>query len=568
MGSAIPLRFSNITITIVLSFKNEYMNTRLSAFSFKKPVNTIEWKLLIFLLLFMDVKLAVKLAAIVMICILQPDFRFRFSFNRSRLPLFYLLMPGIAVFNWAISQNFSSNYSLVALTGVLFWLASILAIQQVKLFVEKTDVEILHNTLLVFFIINIAASLLNLSAIFWEIGFQNPFRYQGEYQKYFINTGDHIKGISFDSSTTNALINSFGIIYFLYRKKYLLTLACMVILILTASNFTNVILLLVFFALFLFRSNKAQKSIMAVCVFMLVIFLTKFSPQNDNYFNETFKKYFFKKETTPLVAKKIITIRERPDSLLDAEGRKEKTATLYLDSLERERLKTIASSQKGIQASVVDLNDRPQIPGDSIHTATFQSNRDTTSFQRQLLSFVNARADKPVISNKEVDALPGKLIAFKQSFNFLKEHPARVITGVGAGNFSSKLAFRATGLKMAGGYPQRFIYCNPDFANNHLSLYVAFFTRAAGSHSIINSPASVYDQLFTEYGLLGLGAFMICYVGFFLRDIKKLTFGIPLLAITLAAFAVDYWFEQLSIIILFELMMFVNIKEHMNNNSA
>ena len=58
MGSAIPLRFSNITITIVLSFKNEYMNTRLSAFSFKKPVNTIEWKLLIFLLLFMDVKLA------------------------------------------------------------------------------------------------------------------------------------------------------------------------------------------------------------------------------------------------------------------------------------------------------------------------------------------------------------------------------------------------------------------------------------------------------------------------------------------------------------------------------
>ena len=133
------------------------------------------------------------------------------------------------------------------------------------------------------------------------------------------------------------------------------------------------------------------------------------------------------------------------------------------------------------------------------------------------------------------------------------------------GNFSSKLAFRATGLQMSGGYPQKYVYCDPDFANNHLSLYAAFFTKTAGSHSIIHSPASVYDQLLTEYGIAGLATFFIFYVGFFFRYIKKLTYGIPLFGIMFAAFAVDYWFEQLSIVLLFELMMFINIKEHTDN---
>jgi len=544
------------------------MNTRLSAFTFKKPANAIEWRLLIFLLLFMDVKLVVKLAAIVIIYFFQPNFKFGFSFKNTRLPLFYLSMIVIAVFNWFIYQNFTADYSFAMLTGILCWGACILVIHQVKSFVEKTGIEILHNTLLLFFIINIVVSIFNLSAIFWEIGFQNPFRYQGEYQKYFINTGDHIKGLSFDSSTTNALINSFGIIYFLYRKQYLLTIACMIILILTASNFTNFVLLLIFLSLFLFRSERAQKSIMVVCMLLLVIFLSKFSPQNDDYINTTFKKYFFKKEAVTAVPEKIIPIRERPDSLLDTESRKEKLAVLYLDSLEREDLAMKAAAGKNMpEATVAEVNIRPEIPGDSIHTPTFQSRKDTTAFQRQLLSYVNDHSGKPVISKNELKALPGKLIAFKQSFSFLKEHPSRLITGDGMGNFSSKLAFRATGIKMSGGYPQKFIYCSRDFADNHLALYAAFFTKTAGSHSIIHSPASVYDQLFTEYGLLGLASFFIYYIGFFLRDIKKLSYGIPLLLMMLAAFTVDYWFEQLSIVVLFELMMFINIKENTVKNN-
>ena len=82
-----------------------------------------------------------------------------------------------------------------------------------------------------------------------------------------------------------------------------------------------------------------------------------------------------------------------------------------------------------------------------------------------------------------------------------------------------------------------------------------------GLHSLTNSPNSVYDQLVSEYGLAGVFAFMILYIGFFLKRIKKLTYGVPLLLLLLGAFGVEYWYEQLSIIIVFEFLMLLNIKE-------
>ena len=539
------------------------MNTGLSAFSLKKQANAVEWKLLVFLVLFMDVKLYVKVAAIVLIIIMQPDFRFGFRLRNSRLPLFYPLAIGIAVLNWLIYQQFTVNYSLVLLTGILFWAACILAVHQVKLFVERTDVQILHNTLVVFFLLNIAVSLLNLSAIFLEIGLRNPFHYQGLYQKYFINTGDHIKGLSFDNSTTNALINGFGVVYFLYRGKYWFSIACMIILILTASNFTNLILLFVFAVLFLLKSTRDQKSIMVVCSILLVVFLAKFSPQNDHYINELFGKFVLKKKEKAVAPVKVLPIRERPDSLLDPEGRREKIATLYLDSLEKIAMLQVTPGNGLSRISIAALKERPEIPGDSIHTAKFQWKRDTTAIQRQILTYAEKQSIEPAVINSEYNgSMPGKLLSFKESINFFKGERARIFTGNGMGNFSSKLAFRATGLKLAGGYPKQFVYSNRDFLENHFSLYTYFFTKNAGAHSLVNNPASVYDQVFTEYGIFGMAALIFYYVGFFFRDRSKLTYGIPILGLMLAAFLMDYWFEQLSIVVLFELMMFIDIKEH------
>jgi len=531
------------------------MNTRQIAFSLKKESNAVNWKLLVFLVLLMDVKLVVKLAALIIAFAWLPFRNGGTGFKKMRLPLFYAIMIFIVLADCVLYQSFSRSYLVIAFTAVAFWMASIAAIHYIKSFTEYSSVETLHNTLRLFFVLNIAWSCVDLLLILGEIGWKNPFLYQGQYQKYFINTGDYIKGISFDTSTTNAIINCFGIVYFLFRKKYGLVLACMAILLLTASNFSNLVLLLAFAGIFLLNSTREQKSVMIACAAMMVIFFIKCSPQNENYVSDTISKFFLQtKKQIP--AGKEIPIRDRPDSLLTEETRQEKIATLYLDSLEREhRKQSFLAGKPFTSASFV----KPATPKDSIHTARFQWKRDTTVFQRQLLAYVEKNRPDPFSGYNK--AVPGKMLALKESIYFLKNQPQKIITGDGAGNFSSKLAFRATGLNMAGAFPAQLTWCNADFLYNHLSLYAFFFTKHADSHSIIHSPASVYDQLLTEYGMLGLIAFLVFYAGFFFSRTSARSYGLPLLLMMMVFFAMDYWFEQLSVVILFELMMFINIKE-------
>src|ERR1700733_12691684 len=252
--------------------------------NFRKILNAIDWQLLLFLMLFLNVKLAVKIPAIIVIYLLQFNFNFKFSFKNSRLPLFYLLILAIAFIGFALNDTFDSpNYLPVFFIGIAFWGMCLLAVHQVKLAVEKNDIEVIHRTILVFFVLNTIISLFNMGLIIVETGALNPYRYQGEYQKYFIQTGDYIRGLSFDTSTTNAVINAFGVIYFLTKKNPLMVLVCMIILLLTGSNFTNLALMIVMVFLFIFKTNRDQKSIIAVCMMFLVVFMAKVSPQNNLY---------------------------------------------------------------------------------------------------------------------------------------------------------------------------------------------------------------------------------------------------------------------------------------------
>src|SRR6185437_3402851 len=228
----------------------------------KEPVTAIDWKLLIFLLLFLNVKLIVKLAAIILIYILQPDFKFGFRIRNSRLPLFYLFIVGIGILDYLIIPGAKSlNYSIVVITGIAFWMLSILAIHQVKLSVELHDPSVIQKTISVFFVINAIISLGTLLVIIVKTGAINPYLYQGEYQLYFIGTGDYIRGISFDTSTTNAVLNAFGVIYFLSHKKTLMAFLCMIILLLTGSNITNLVLSAALLFVFIFQSDKDRKSL-------------------------------------------------------------------------------------------------------------------------------------------------------------------------------------------------------------------------------------------------------------------------------------------------------------------
>lgn len=539
--------------------KNKILKSPISA-EFEK----IDWKLLIFLLLFLNFKLIIKIFALVLIYLLRPDFKLGFKIKDPRLPLFYIIVPAVAVLNWAIyGMAGNLNYSLVLLTGVLFWMFCILAIHQVKLAVEKNDPEVLHKTILVFFIINALISLGIYGGIVWETGAINPYRYQGNYQKYFIGTGDYIKGLTFDTSTTNAVISGLGVIYFLLRRENIPAVVSMVILLLTGSNFTNLLLCCTLLYLFFFQSHKDQKSIIVVCFALLITFLVKISPQNNRYVATAYEKIFNLKRTPEKDTKAGVPVTEKPDSILTDAERKQKFAQLYLDTINISLSKRITKQTRVATLLKNDAMARPVIPGDSIHTPSFQHRNDTNLAEKKLIQFIENNTDKMRISSHAVSTtrLPGKAIALQQTYYFLKKHPFKILTGAGLGNFSSKLAFRATCMNLSGGYPLRFAYINEDFKANHLDLFLFYFTDKDDYHSVMNSPNSTYDQLLSEYGLTGLISFAFFYIGFFVRQMKLRSLAVPVILFMLGAFFIEYWFEQLSVVVFFELLVLLNIKE-------
>ena len=529
----------------------------------KQTVTAIDWKLLVFLLLFLNVKLIVKLAAIILIYILQPDFKFGFRIRNSRLPLFYLFIIGIGILDYLIIPGAKSlNYSIVVITGIAFWMLSILAIHQVKLSVELHDPSVIQKTISVFFVINAIISLGTLLVIIVKTGAINPYLYQGEYQLYFIGTGDYIRGISFDTSTTNAVLNAFGVIYFLSHKKTLMAFLCMIILLLTGSNITSLVLSAALLFVFIFQSDKDRKSLILICLFFLVIFVAKISPQNNQYVANTLRNFF--NEPSKNLAVNAIAIEDRADSTLTPEERKQKIATLYLDSISAINRKKLTF--------LSNITEKPErkiaIPTDDINGPEFQHKSFTTPVEENMYQFINAHSGHLPMSSDTAyhTRLPGKIIAWKQSYNYLTKHPIQAIVGSGIGNFSSKLAFKTSGLKIAGAWPAKYKYINNSFLRNHLDVYLYYFSKSDGYHSTINSPASVYDQIITEYGMAGLAAYLIFYAGFFLKNFRNLSFGIPLIIVLSGIFFFDYWFEQLSIVIFFELLMFLNLKERKLQN--
>ena len=520
---------------------------------------TIDWKLLLFLILFLNVKLVVKLAAIALIYLLQFNLKFDFKVRNSRLPIFYLVVIGIAIFNWLLTAGFTNiNYPIAFFTGIFFWALCILAMHQVKLSVEQNANAVIHHTIIVFFLLNALISISIYVIIVIKTGAINPYLYQGEYQKYFIGTGDYIRGISFDTSTTNAVLNSFGVIYFLLKKNVKMMMLCMIILLMTGSNITNFLLAAVLLLMFIFKTDRDQKSLVFVCLLLLVIFLAKVSPQNNNYVSNYIGNIISPEEAKTTV-ENLLPIRLRPDSTLTPEERNEKIATVYLDSLYR--LRNEKESKVSIHPAA--FIQKIEIPTADINSAPYQHKSIVTPVEDKMKQFIQLHSKELTLSTNVnyQPKLPGKIIAYKQTFDFFKQHPLKIIFGTGTGNFSSKLAFKTTGLNIAGGYPQKFIYINEPFLKNHLDLYLSYFTKPDGFHSIANNPNSVYDQLLSEYGLLGLCSFFIFYLGFFLKNFKKLTYGIPLILFLSGIFFLDYWFEQLSIVVFFELLLFLNMKE-------
>jgi hypothetical protein len=547
------------------------MLTKAVAFYTDKIKDKVDWRLLSFLLLFLNVKLAVKIPVIILFTLWPANFKFGFRFKDSRLPLFYPLIIVIALVNWVIYKGYvNSHYNIVLLTGICFWLVCILAIHQVKRAVDNTPIRVVHQTITVFFIVNSLVSVLMLAVIILKTHAINPYTYQGEYQKYFINTGDYIRGIAFDTSITNSTLNAFGIIYFLTRKNAVMLFVCMVTLLLTGSNFINLILLPILILLFVFKTDRYQKSLVVVCLVFLIVFMAKISPQNDEYTTKTLAHLFKRDKSVSAVAAPVNPmanwrITDRPDSTLNPEERREKIATLYLDSVGR-IMDSTRENRRPQYVKIAYLTDggRIAITQPNINDNYYQYKNEVPIALQQMAGFIKLhKAALPMSGNGQYSYyIPGKAVGFLQTASFFRAHLGSVLTGAGMGNFSSKLAYRTAGSGFAGGYPSAYTYINHDFLANHLDLYLYFYSKQSSFHSISNSSYSVYDQLLAEYGVLGLLLFIIFYIGFFARHYQKLTYGLPILFLMLAVLFTDYWFEQLSVLVFFELLLLLNIKEN------
>ena len=538
------------------------MTVGLPRFDIKKWKSYADWRLLIFLLLFINVKIPVKAVAILFVYISQPDFKFGFRLKNSRLPLFYLLIFPIAAVAFVFNNSpLTLNYLMVFGWGIACWTLALLAIHQLKLMVEKLSAETIYRTLIVFFIINAFFSAGNLAYIMWVTKSINPYTFRGLNQQYFINTGDNITGISFDISSTNAIICAFGALYFIFKRNLPMLVVCISTLALTYSNLVSMLFLLVLGFTFIFKSTRDQKSLIVISLLLYVVSLVKISPQNENYIDEMMKQTFGKASSVHQNTNQ----SNQPGGVLSIEEQHRKFAQHYLDSLsnlEAKREKVTPLDQT-IKKLPLTADGRVYIPPPDTFKPEYFISHDTTPDRKQLLDFIKQHyAQLPLCQIKDYSPhQQGKITGMIQTINYFKAHPQKSIVGLGIGNFSSKIAFRAAGAGIRGQYSPKRVYIHPSFMANHLDLYLSFFSKNISFRSVRNSPSSTYDQLLSEYGILGLLSFLVYYLGYFARHYKKLSYGIPILLLTIGVLFIDYWFEQLSVLVIFELLLLLNIKE-------
>ena len=219
----------------------------------------------------------------------------------------------------------------------------------------------------------------------WETGSLNPYTYQGNFQKYFIGTGDYIKGISFDTSTTNAAINAFGVFLFLEKRKWGMLLLCLSCLLLTGSNLVNLLLLICLVFLIFFRTGKDQKSIIILCMIPMIVFWARVSPQNNNYIASAYKK--LTGSQAAVTREKEIPLIQQPDDFLTPDQKKEKFALLYLDSIRKVLTDRFEAAQGSADFAYFAAEEKPVVPVANIHSAAYQHKDDTNTLRREWMEF-------------------------------------------------------------------------------------------------------------------------------------------------------------------------------------
>ena len=161
---------------------------------------------------------------------------------------------------------------------------------------------------------------------------------------------------------------------------------------------------------------------------------------------------------------------------------------------------------------------------------------------------------------------PIKLYTNLQTVDYLFSDMRNFIAGAGIGNFSSKQAIKTTGLGLQGTYPIKNLYASESFLEYHMYSLLYVLGLPVSEHSIINMPNSVYNQIAGEYGFLGVVLFVFLYLGYIWKKKKLLGAAVFIVLLTLAFLGFEYWFEMISLTVIFELLMFIKIYDKRTAN--
>ncbi len=516
-------------------------------------ISSVDWLLLAFLILFLNVNTKLKLVAIALIVIANFDFKFKLKFKENRIPLFYFLIIVLSVIQVLFHyEKWSQKFFIISFLGIIFWGISLLVVHQMKSFVERRDGVKIHNAITLFFILNIIISLFNLGQIMIETGVLNPYTYMGLGSQYYMSTGDYIQGIFFNASIVNMFANLFGCFYFLYNRQLVLALLCLIISLLTTSN-VGVLILLVALIILFFNHSKLRKTVAILFLGIIVVFYARISPDNLNYFTKTLLN---KKENV------IKTQQQQAIQNSQLEAERENKIKEYLASKESIEIKRDSSTNK---PSVNIRKELKKIEHDKMITPIKKEVAQSKLVKQTHLISMNEQLYGSTLKEFEKNKYPGKLISYFQTVEYNTSSIEHFLIGSGAGRFSSKLAFSISGYSSLDG-EKRFLNkivedITPEFKENNLSIYAYFWSQGEEKHSVTNSPFSFVNQILGEYGVIGLGLFLCFYVWFFAKSYRALTYGKIILPIFLMMLFTDYWFEDFTTVILFELMMFIDLKK-------
>jgi hypothetical protein len=456
-------------------------------------------------------------------------------------------MPILGIIAPLLKAGVINNvYWLGYFWGATLWLMGALTFYLILTTIRNASREKILKTVSAFFTLNIIISLLQLALIMKQAHSLVPYWVLDTGEKFGTSTGDNIYGISGNSSITNAAISSAGVIYFLLNGNLKMVIACTFIVLLCTSNLSIIFLGFLLVLILIFSRSLKIKMHTLIAVIVLCIY-PALSPANIDYIKNTAKNLAH----PPTVGQKQKRNENRrgffssPDYLptfYTSYHPTEQTSRFYIA-----QLKAMGKSDAGSTAG------KGGAKLDSVVVGHYFA-----------ILYGHSVAESPLAGYSK----SGKIFSYHQTVHFLKGSYTDMILGAGIGRFSSKTAVKMTGLSLQGKYPSGYVYASPEFFQNHLYTILYYLSKDVSYHSVINFPDSVYNQIAGEYGFLGIVAFAFLYLYFFVNRKRKYNYGYYLLILTLLFFGLEYWFEDISFTVVFELLMLLDIFTPQNKNVA